>query len=91
MNHHSLMRVLIIEKRRSFYVLLVMLPLQEIKQLKRIRGVLMRGDMFYIGEITLYDSVRLLTPVGIQDSYFGRLYTENYYKLKTNKQKLYVS
>ena len=45
----------------------------------------MRGDMFHIGEITLYDSFRLLTPVGIQDSYFGRLYTDNYYKLKTNK------
>ena len=46
----------------------------------------MRGDMFLIGEITLYDSFRLLTPVGIQDSYFGRLYTDYYNKLKTNKK-----
>ena len=38
MNHHSLMRVLIVEKRRSFYVLLVMVPLQEIKQFKKDKG-----------------------------------------------------
>ena len=51
----------------------------------------MRGDMFLIGEITLYDSFRLLTPVGIQDSYFRRLYTDYYNKLKTNKKKFHVS
>ena len=29
-------------------------------------------------EMTLYDSFRLLTPVGIQDSHFGRYYTGNF-------------
>ena len=43
--------------------------------------------MLYRNEITLYDSFRLLTPVGIQDSYFRRLYTDYYNKLKTNKTK----
>ena len=27
-------------------------------------------------EMTLYDSFRLLTPIGIQDSHFGKYYTE---------------
>ena len=40
-------------------------------------------------EMTLYDSFRLLTPVGIQDRHFGRYYTENFMtSLKQTKQKL---
>ena len=54
----------------------VVLPLQDNN--KRIRGSYNeRRHVLYRREITLYDSFKLLTPVGIQDSYFGRLYTEN--------------
>ena len=37
-----------------------------------------RRYVLYRIEITLYDSFKLLTPVGVQDSYFGRLYTVQY-------------
>ena len=42
-------------------------------------------------EMTLYDSFRLLTPVGIQDSHFGRYYTENFItSLKQTNKKISV-
>ena len=41
-------------------------------------------------EMTLYDSFRLLTPVGIQESFWEILYGKSHYKLKTNKKKISV-
>ena len=58
-----------------FLYFVICATLQDINKIIKGERYNERRHILYRKEITLYDSFRLLTPVGIQDSYFGRLYT----------------